>query len=178
MSKPFPQDVIAMLFKELSALPDHARLQITAAHCYLELFVHLLVVNKCKNAQRIQESSRDYPQSVKIVLLHEAGLISDKYAEILHWFRKKRNEAAHQVDFSISAADLTIFRGMKASDRKTALDDPKNVHHLCIEIVVGFWNAHVGFFAPLFMPELFPPPDPFDLKNRKSPTKSKEPPTK
>ena len=162
MSKPLPQDVIAKLFKELSILPDHARLQITAAHCYLELFVHLLAVKKCKNGSRIEESSRDYPHSVKIVLLHEVGLISDQYAEILHWFRKKRNEAAHRVDFSISAADLTIFRGLKASDPKTALDDPKNINLLCIEIVVGFWNAHVEFFAPLFMPELFPPPEPYD----------------
>lgn len=156
MRKSLPKDVIARLFRDLSALPDHARLQVTVAHCYLELFVHLLAVKKCKNGNRIEESSRDYPHAVKIVLLHEAGIISDWEAKCLHWFRKMRNEAAHVVDFAITTDDLTIFKGKKASNSQTSLDDPKNIQPLCIEIVAGFWNAHVEFFGPLFMPELFP----------------------
>ena len=67
-----------------------------------------------------------------------------------------RNEAAHAIEFSLRTDDLRIFQGMTASDGQTRLNDPKHIQLLCIEIVLGFWNAHVDFFGPLFMPELFP----------------------
>ena len=113
MAKPEPKDVVAKLISELSILPDHPRVLITVSHCYIELFVHLLAAAKCKNSKRIESSNRDYPHSVKIVLLHEAGIITEQWSEILHWFRKKRNEAAHRVEFSLSDEDLSLFQGRK-----------------------------------------------------------------
>jgi hypothetical protein len=167
MAKPLPKDdVLKMFFKEFALLPIHARVQITVAHCYLELLVHLLAVHKCKNRKRIEDSNRDYPHSVKIVLLHEMGLISGEQAEILHWFRKMRNDAAHQADFSLSKEDLRLFKGWKtgpfvSEDGKykisIPLDDPKNIHHLCVELVMGFWNTHPTFFYRLFNPETATP---------------------
>jgi hypothetical protein len=157
MDMPLPkEDVLRMFFKEFDVLPPHARVQITVTHCYLELLVHLLVLHKCKNKERIEKSNRDYPHSVRIVLLHEMGLISDRWADVLHWFRKKRNDAAHQVEFSLSKGDLTLFKGLEigpfvSEDGKDrlllALDDPKNIHHLCVEILLGFWNTHPEFFS-------------------------------
>jgi len=159
--KPAPKDIIAKLVGELSSLPDNPRVLVTVSHCYIELFVHLLATGKCKNSRRIEASNRDYPHSVKIVLLHEAGIITDRQSEVLHWFRKKRNEAAHQVAFSLLPADLTLFRGLSGYGNAMPLDDPMHFRELCIDIVLGFWNNHVEFFAPLFIPELFPqlPPD-------------------
>jgi hypothetical protein len=160
MAKPLPKDFIVSFLEEFKMLPHHARVQITVTHCYLELLVHLLAIHKCKNGQRIKGSHRDYPHSVKTVMLHEMGLISDRQAEVLHWFRQKRNEAAHEALFSISTADLAIFKGVKAviyAGPKVpkliegpALDDPKNFHFLCLHIVIELWNSHVEFFSPLF----------------------------
>lgn len=154
--KTLPGDIAAKLFDELDKLPDHPRVLVTVSHCYLELLVHLLAATKCKNAKRIESSNRDYPHSIKIVMLHEAGIIDDRTAAGLHWFRKLRNEAAHQVQFQVTAADLKMFEGVNGTGNGPPLSDPKNLRVLCIEIVLGFWNSHVEVFAPLFMPETFP----------------------
>ncbi|HPA16133.1 MAG TPA: hypothetical protein PLU30_00200 [Verrucomicrobiae bacterium] len=155
MPKPLPHDVIRKLVSDLTAAPDHPRLQITITNCYLELLTYVLATNKCKNAPRIAEARRDFTQSVLITLLHEAAIISDADAKMLHWFRQRRNAAAHEVEFSVSKEHLSPFRGCRASDRKTPLDDPKNLNTLCLEAVFGFWNHHVEVFAPIFHPELF-----------------------
>jgi hypothetical protein len=157
MPKPPPTDVIKKLFDETQILPDHPRVWVMVTHCYLELFVHQLATHQCRNADRIEQSNRDYPHSVKIVLLHEKGIISDSESEALHWFRKIRNKAAHVVDFSISESDLTLFKGERAPGKapgsNIALDDPNNFAYLCQQIVLWFWNMHVRQLAPIFFPE-------------------------
>ncbi|MDX6766032.1 MAG: hypothetical protein SFU85_04500 [Candidatus Methylacidiphilales bacterium] len=155
MKKPLPQNVIKRLIDELAALPQHPRVQIIVTHCYLELLVHQLALQRCKNSKRIAEGAREFTQSIKVTMLNEAGIISDEDAKFLHWFRRKRNDAAHEVDFKITKEDLSEFRGYTASDRKTRLDDPKHLSLLCAETVMGFWNHHVQVFAPLFEKRLF-----------------------
>jgi len=149
MKATLPKDVFEKLYGELNSLPDHPRVLITLAHCYLELFVHLMAVSKCKNGKRITDSNRDYPHSIKIVMLHEAGLISDWESQFLHWFRKQRNKAAHEVEFDIAANDLEIFRG-HTEEGDTQLDDPKNIRALCEVLIMGFWNKHIDVFGPIF----------------------------
>jgi hypothetical protein len=77
---------------------------------------------------------------------------TDKF---LHWFRQRRNEAAHEVEFSVTRDHLLTFKGYTTSDGRTPLDDPKNLPLLCKEMVFGFWNHHVKLFGPIFNPELF-----------------------
>jgi len=143
-----PNDVIGTLLGELGSLPDHPRILITVTHCYLELLVYELACGRCKNGKRVRESQRDYPQSQRIVLLHEAGVISDREAEVLHWFRKKRNEAAHETGFDVTADDLRLFKDELTS---VPFDTPSNLRLLCHHIVINFWNHHAEFFTNLFL---------------------------
>ena len=150
-----PQGLIQRLIEDLEKVPDHQRMQIIVTHCYLELLVHQLALATCKNKKIIEDSRRDFSQSVKVTLLHEASIISDEHALFLHWFRQRRNDAAHNVDFSIDRNHLKIFSGYTSSDGVTPLDDPSNIGLLCMEIVFGFWNQHVHIFAPIFEKKLF-----------------------
>lgn len=155
MPKSSPKDLIVKLIEEISLVKTSQRLLITVTHCHLELLVHTLVLHRCKNGRMIAESGRDYPQSVKITLLHECNIIRDQDVMFLTWFRKRRNEAAHEVEFSITPQHLNAFKGYTASDRKTRLDLVENLSLLCQETVFGFWNQHVELFAPIFNPDLF-----------------------
>jgi hypothetical protein len=142
------------LLEEINALPENPRVLITVSHCYIELYVHILAEGKCKNSKRIVSSNRDYPHSTKIVILHEMGVLSDRWAEILHWFRKKRNDAAHEVEFAITPADLVLFEGFQATgleckEGPVPIDHPRKLRMLCVEIIIGFWNDHVRDLGPL-----------------------------
>src|SRR5258706_7288848 len=153
-SKP-PKDPILAFLDEIISLKQHPRFQTIVAHGVLELLVNTLIEHRCKHGKKITERTRDYPQSVKLVILHEKRLISDFQYKLYDSFRTLRNKAAHQSQFTLTPELLLPFKGTVASDRKTKLDDPTNFHLLCMEIVFDFWNAHVKLFAPIFQSYLF-----------------------
>ncbi len=154
MPKSLPSKIVTKFFTELPSESGTTRFQIIVANCYLELFVNQLAIHKCKNKNKIKKSNRDFTHSIKITLLHEVGIIGDWELKYLDWFRKRRNEAAHNVEFSITNEHLKLFREHQVKPGEPKLD-PNNIGKLCEEIVAGFWNMHADFFAPLFMPELF-----------------------
>jgi hypothetical protein len=126
----------------------------------LELLVNTLVKHKCKSGKKIIEKTRDYPYSVKLVLLHEKGLISDFQFQQLNALRNIRNKAAHEAQFKLTPEMLAPFRGVISTGRNVKLDDPKNFPFLCGDTVMGFWNQSVKLFAPIFEPHLFQKEEP------------------
>jgi hypothetical protein len=114
---------------------------------FLELLVNAVIDEKCKNAKKINENNRDYPFSVKLVLLNEMGLMSDGSFGNINWLRKVRNRAAHDAFFRVSSQEL--------SQLKAEYRDPSKLHTLCLMIWGSFWNEHVDLFVKKFMPSAF-----------------------
>lgn len=152
---PKPTRIIETFIAEIKSASHSARFQTIVTHGVLELLVNTLIEHRCKHGNKITKRTRDYPQSVKLVLLNEKGLITDFEYKGLDAFRDLRNKAAHQAQFNLTPDLLRPFQGMVGADRKTKLDEPKNFTRLCGELVFGFWNSHVHLFAPVFEPHLF-----------------------
>jgi hypothetical protein len=151
--------LVQEFWRQLQAIPDSPeslRMQVIVTNGFLELLVNTLVEGKCKHGKNISQQTRDYPYSVKLLLLHEKSLIDDRYFGFMDWFRKVRNRAAHDAFFEFSESDFAKLKttkiiGMEGID----LTKPENFKQFGITLVLGFWNCNVQFFAPIFMPELF-----------------------
>ncbi|MCE9563336.1 MAG: hypothetical protein K8U57_14945 [Planctomycetes bacterium] len=77
LSPAFHNSAVARLHHELGRIKDEPRMLILVSSGFLELLVNVVIDAKCKNAKKINENSRDYPFSTKLVLLNEMGLMSD-----------------------------------------------------------------------------------------------------
>ncbi len=124
------------------------RLNVIAAHGLLELLVNAFVEANCKHGKDISRHRRDYSHSAKLVILHELGLLADWEFQQFDWFRKLRNRAAHDPLFAIHKDDLSLFQ-------ETEYSTADAFHALCFDLVAGFWNRHVEFFGPKFMPDVW-----------------------
>ena len=166
--EPKPTELLLTFANQIRSVPHDPRLQIIIAQGMLELLVNTLVEKFCKGAEMIDADDRSFPYLVKLVILHEKGLIPDNYFKWMNGLRKIRNAAAHAAVFELEKLTpkyWTPFRGLKATLTNYPLDDPKNFVYLCQEMVSGFWNLHVRFFAPIFEPQLFEKKD----ENKKPP---------
>jgi hypothetical protein len=150
-----PTRIIETFVADIKSVSHSPRFQVIIAHGVLELLVNTLVEHHCKSGKKIVERTRDYPHSVKLVLLHEKGLISDFQYKSLDAFRDIRNSAAHEAQFNLTSGMLAPFSGVISNGRNVKLDDPKNFVFLCGDMVMGFWNHGVRLFAPIFEPHLF-----------------------
>jgi hypothetical protein len=102
--------------------------------------VNSLIENKCKDQKRILENNRDYPHSVKLVILHELGLIDDELYSRLDGFRKLRNDAAYKVDFHVGKERITnlAFKSHPA---------PSDISMLCMAMVGVLWNKFTDIYT-------------------------------
>ncbi len=144
--QPGRQSDLYPIFKFLGALKEaqgDPRVTVLVAHGLIELFTNAVVDAKCRNGKRITEDSRGYPHSIKLVILNELGLLSDRQFTLYDWFRKLRNRAAHDALFEVSASDLSRF------DEK--FRNPSALPKICDILVLGFWNMNVEVLAPAFM---------------------------
>jgi hypothetical protein len=139
------EDFMHRVLRELGEQQDNHRHCVVLMHSFLELLLNTLIEAKCRNAERIVSNTRDYPQSVKLVLLHELGIISDAQFRVYDWFRKLRNSAAHKALFEVKTKDLQPIEG-------TQFEEPKKLALLCVSIFVDLWNEHVELFSPKFSP--------------------------
>jgi hypothetical protein len=118
------------------------RFQVLIAQGFVELLVNAVIDAKCKNAKKITRNSRDFPYSMKLLLLHELGLLSDGLFRALDRLRKHRNEAAHDPFFEIS--------GHVVSDGQRV----GTLHEYCIQVIMDFYNQHSAILGPIFAPQL------------------------
>lgn len=156
--KPKPTKLGITFANEMRSAAHSPRFQVIIAQGMLELLVNTLVEKFCKDAEIIGEDNRDYPYSVKLVILHEKGVIPDNYFKWMNGLRRIRNEAAHAAVFELTQLSPKYwapFQGLKSTLTNFPLDDPKHFVFLCQEIFAGFWNLHVRLFGPIFEPQLF-----------------------
>jgi len=117
--------------------------------------VNTLVDVHCRKGKRINSSSRDFPHSIKLLLLNEIGVIDDYRFAALDYFRKLRNRAAHDPFFSIDMENL------KGKFNQLARRAPsgqhtlraKNYYEFCLYIVLTLWIDHQKTFTAIFMQE-------------------------
>jgi hypothetical protein len=83
---------------------------------FAELLVSVLIEESCKHAAEINERHRDYPLAVRLILLHELGIIHDAHYVWLNWLRQQPNDAAHRADFKFTKERLPDWGGQ---DHKT-----------------------------------------------------------
>ena len=150
-----PTRIIETFILEINSVSHSPRFQIIVTQGVLELLVNTMIEHNCKNADRITERARDYPYSVKLVILHEKGLISDFHFQQLDALRSIRNKAAHEAQFVLTQQMLSPFKAVTSFGRNVKFDEPKNFPILCGDTVLGFWNHGVRLFAPIFEPHLF-----------------------
>lgn len=100
---------IFTFLRALKKAQGDPRVNVLVAHGLIELFTNAIVDAKCRNGKRITEDSRGYSHSIKLVILNELGLLSDRQLTLYDWFRKLRNRAAHDALFEVSASDLSRF---------------------------------------------------------------------
>lgn len=152
--EPRPTKIIETFLADIQLVSHNPRFQTIVTNGVLELLVNTLIEHRCKHGEKITEMTRDYPQSVKLVLLNEKGLITDRQYRLLDAFRDLRNKAAHRAQFNVTPELLRPFKGVFISDKETKLDEPRNFHRLCCDLVFGFWNDNISLFQPLFEPHL------------------------
>lgn len=154
-SKAKPTKIIKTFIEEINSVSHSPRFQVIVTNGVLELLVNTFVEHTCKHGKTIMERARDYPYSVKLVLLHEKGLINDFFFQRLDILRKIRNAAAHEAQFQLTPEMLLPFKGQMDSTKKHDFGEPKNFPFLCGETVMRFWNWGVQLFAPIFEPHLW-----------------------
>jgi hypothetical protein len=145
-----PTSFMHKVLKELAEEQHNHRHCVMLMHGFIELLINALIEAKCRNAAKIVSNNRDYPHSVKLLLLHELRVISDSQYKMYDWFRKLRNRAAHAALFEITNEDLQRFR-------QTSFEHPDQFAVLCVDIFIDLWNSHIPLFAPKFSPAVMIP---------------------
>ncbi|GAG88789.1 unnamed protein product [marine sediment metagenome] len=141
-------DQLIRFHKEIGRVKDDERLLVLVTHGFIELLLNVIVEAKCKRAKKIKDS-QDYPHSVKLVLLNEIGLINDCFFEILDWFRRLRNKAAHEPFFALSDSDRNyVNRTLESFPPGRATG---GLPRFCTYIVGAIWNGHKDILMPVFM---------------------------
>jgi hypothetical protein len=134
------------VLREFELLQHHPRSCVIVMHGFIELLINTVIEEKCKSGKKMASNNRDYPHSVKLTLLHELNLLDDESFKKLNWFRKLRNDAAHEAVFTITPDKLQMFAGTKFAD----------VSHfplLCMDIFMSLWNTYPDLFSSRFSPE-------------------------
>jgi hypothetical protein len=141
------KSLLMQVSKEMALVADHSRLLVLIAHGFVELLVNTLIDHHLKNSKKILKDNRSYPHATKLLVLNELGIVDDHFYQILDWFRRLRNEAAHRPIFAITEADLAALKVEK-------FRDPKNFFSFCMNLVGAFWNQHSEIFSPKYGPAL------------------------
>ena len=145
------EDQLIKFSREIARVKDNERLLVIVTHGFIELLLNVIIEAKCKRAKKIKDS-RDYPQSVKLVLLNEIGLIDDNLFKVLDWFRRLRNKAAHEPFFTLSDSDSDyINKTLKSVPPGKAIG---GLPRFCFQIVGMIWTPHRKILIPAFMPSI------------------------
>jgi hypothetical protein len=136
-------DQLAAICRQLYDANLAPRFQVLITQGFVELLVNAVIDAKCKNAKKITGNSRDFPYSIKLLLLHELGLISDSSYKSIDKLRKYRNKAAHEPFFELSTF-VTANDGGR----------PRRLHEVCVSLICDFFNQHSGILAPVFAPHI------------------------
>ncbi len=155
-SKSEKNGMLSAFFQELAKVRDSQRLLVIVTHGFVELLLNAVIDVKCKHGKKkITSNSHDYSHSAKLVLLNELGLLDDRLYQILDWFRKLRNRAAHETFFQLIPSDMDFANS--SMDRFLPVKVEPTVNDLdrfCKLLVGTIWNNHLDVLVPIFEPGL------------------------
>jgi hypothetical protein len=112
------------------------------------LLANTLIKKKAKNGKKIVKDTRTYSYSTQILILNELEIISDKEYEVLNWFRKLRNKAAHEALFQITYKDLSQIN----LDNKKV--DVSDFTKLCNYLILNMINHRMDVLGPDIAPTM------------------------
>lgn len=141
--KPVPSDLFFKVFNEIVLVNDHPRLLVLVGNGFLEVLITALVRHKLKRGKEVASDSRTYPYSARLVLLFEAGVLTEKEFVTLDWYRSMRNRAAHEPLFWVEEADFAALGN-------PAYADLSKLPRLTTDLLGSIWNKHYELFSPLF----------------------------
>jgi hypothetical protein len=149
-------DILSMFFNELEIVKGNDRSLILVTHGFVELLLNTIIDVKCKQGkEKITANNRDYPHSVKLVLLHELNLLDKQLYQILDGFRKIRNRAAHEPLFKITDSDFSFLNPcLERFIQGESKYRPNNLHHFCHLLFDTIWNENLDILLPKFAPDL------------------------
>jgi hypothetical protein len=146
--------VLEAFFHELTKVRDSQRSLVIITHGFVELLLNSVIDAKCKFGRtKITSNSRDYSHSVKLVLLNELGIMDDRLYDILDWFRKLRNRAAHEAFFVVSQSDLDFVN--KSMNRFLSVQiEPStgDLYRFCTLLIGTIWNGYLDELLSAFEP--------------------------
>lgn len=155
-SKSEKDATLSAFFQELATVRDSQRLLVIVTHGFVELLLNAVIDAKCKHGKKkITFNIRDYSHSVKLVLLNELGLLDNRLYQILDWFRKLRNRAAHETFFQLTPQDIEFANN--SMDRFLPVKVEPTVGDLdrfCKLLIGTIWNKHLDVLVPIFEPKL------------------------
>ena len=84
-------------------------------------------------------------------MLNESEIMDDRLYEILNWFRKIRNKAAHDIFFDLTENEYEFAK--KSVDRlMPGVPDYKikSFHHFCTLLAGTVWNGNLDVIKNTF----------------------------
>ena len=73
------KDILVSFFNELHKVEDNDRSLVVVSHGFIELLINTIIDAQLKHGKRkITNNNRDYPHSVKLVILNELNIIDNK----------------------------------------------------------------------------------------------------
>ena len=146
--------LLEAFFHELTKIGDSQRSLVIVTHGFVELLLNSVIDAKCKLGKtKITSSTRDYSHSVKLVLLSELGILDDRLYQILDWFRKLRNRAAHEAFFQVTHADLDFVNKSMARFLPGNIEPlTGDLYRFCTLLIGTVWNEHLDVLLAAFEP--------------------------
>jgi hypothetical protein len=132
------ESLVEQVLREFEMLQHHARSCTIIMSGFIELLVNTLIQEKCQGIN--EKSVKTHGQ--RIGVLHAKKLIDDDEFNKLEWFRKLRNEAAHEAVFDIGKKNFDLFKG-------TQFESAARFPGLCMDVFVRFWNKNKDTFKKL-----------------------------
>lgn len=147
---------LSSFFAELAKVQGSQRSLVIVTHGFVELLVNTVIDSNCRHRKKITSNHRDFSHSVKLVLLSELGLLDKQLYQILDWFRKLRNKAAHEVFFKLTPDDVefankSMRRFLPGAEVEPIVDD---LDRFCKLLIGTIWNRHLDILVPIFESKL------------------------
>jgi len=147
-----PNDILLSFHREIGKVKDNDRSVVIITHGFIELLITAIASSICKEGKRIKSNSRDYPQSVKLVLLHEMGVLDKELFSILDKFRKIRNSASHEPFFKLNDKDIEFIESSYIRFLPDKIPPNYNINDFCTFLVATIWNNNLNILGPIFLP--------------------------
>ena len=145
------KDVLSSFIRELNSVKHNQRSLVIITYGYVELLLNRIIDEKCKNGKkRINRDNRNFPVSVKLVMLHELDHIDNKMYKVLDGFRKIRNQAAHEAYFTIKGKDWKILNsGLDRFIPEESKTKPNDLLHFCKLLIGAIWNENLDIVSDI-----------------------------